>query len=121
MNVVESLESSFPLTAISMLNGIPMSFIYYKRNRSQHRKSRVPDSVVKDVVRISTERVTYAYRRVWAILRNSVLVVNIKAERRIMNMNNLSLPSSKHKNRTMKWKLTKPDDINVLWKPIYTM
>ena len=94
MTVVESLESSFPVTAISMLTGIPRSFIYYKRNISHHRKSRVPDSVVKDVVRISTERVTYGYRRVWALLRNSGLVVNIKTVRRIMKMNNLSLPSS---------------------------
>ena len=94
MTVVESLESSFPVTAISMLTGIPRSFIYYKRNRSHHRKSRVPDSVVKDVVRISTERVTYGYMRVWALLRNSGLVVNIKTVRRIMKMNNLSLPSS---------------------------
>ena len=68
------------------------------------------------MIRIAEERTTYGYRRIWALLRNSGTHVNVKAVRRIMKRNNLSLPYAKHKNRTRRRDLTKPDNINRLWE-----
>ncbi|MGP6207775.1 IS3 family transposase [Cuniculiplasma sp. SKW3] len=45
-----------------------------------------------EIIRISGERTTYGYRRVWALLRNSGIRVNIKTVRRIMRRNSLALP-----------------------------
>ncbi len=61
-------------------------------------------------------RTTYGYKRVWGILRNSGNRVNIKTVRRIMSSNGLALPYAKHKNRTRKKDLTKPEEINRLWE-----
>ena len=42
--------------------------------------------------------------------------MNIKTVRRIMRRNSLALPYAKHKNRTRRKDLTKPDNINILWE-----
>ena len=42
--------------------------------------------------------------------------MNIKTVRRITRRNSLALPYAKHKNRTRKRDLTKPDEINRLWE-----
>jgi hypothetical protein len=42
--------------------------------------------------------------------------VNIKAARRIMRRNSLALPYAKHRNRTRRKDLTRPDNINILWE-----
>ncbi len=42
--------------------------------------------------------------------------MNIKTVRRIMRRNDLALPYARHKNRTRRKDLTKPDDINRLWE-----
>ena len=65
---------------------------------------------------ISAERTTYGYRRIWALLRNSGIHVNIKTVRRIMRRNNLALPYAKRKNRTRRKDLSRPDNINRLWE-----
>ena len=49
-------------------------------------------------------------------MRNSGIHVNIKTVQRIMGRNDLALPYVKHKNRTGRKDLTKPDDINRLWE-----
>ncbi len=79
-----------------------------------NRKTRVTGSIETEIKRISGERTTYGYRRVWALLRNSGIHVNIKTVRRIMRRNNLALPYAKHKNRTRSGDLTKPHNINRL-------
>ncbi len=49
-------------------------------------------------------------------MRNSGTPVNIKTVRRVMKAHNLSLPYAKHRNRTGKKDLAKPDGINRLWE-----
>ena len=96
---------------------IPRSTIYYTRTgRSGRRKARISENIESEIIRISAERTTYGYRRVWAILRNSGIHVNIKTVKRIMRKNGLALPCAKHKNRTRKKDLTKPEEINRLWE-----
>ena len=56
------------------------------------------------------------YRRIWALMRNSGMHVNIKTVRRIMRNHNLALPYGKHRNRTRKRDLIKPVQINMLWE-----
>ena len=117
MTVVEMLRQEMPISRTSMAMGVHRSFIYY--NRKEHarkRKQRVSAEIVSEILSISLERSTYGYRRTWAMLRNSGIRVNVKTVRRIMQMNNLSLPYAKHKNRTRMKDLAKPDDINRLWE-----
>ena len=84
--------------------------------RSGKRKPRVSEIIEAEIMRLSAERTTYGYRRVWALLRNSGIHVNIKTVRRIMRRNNLSLPYAKHKNRRRKKDLIKPVHTNILWE-----
>ena len=65
---------------------------------------------------LSEDRTTYGYRRIWALLRNSGIHVNIKTARKIMRRNNLALPYAKHKNRTVRKDLIRPDNINIIWE-----
>ncbi len=78
--------------------------------------ARISMETESEILRIAGERTTYGYRRIWAMLRNSHKVVNIKTVRRIMRRNNLALPYARHRNRTRKRDLTKPGDINMLWE-----
>ena len=80
------------------------------------RKPRVPENIEAEIIRISAERTTYGYRRIWALLRNSGIHVNIKTVRRIMRRNSLGLPYASHKDRTRSRDLTRPDNINRLWE-----
>ena len=114
---VDILKKAMSVARISMIMDIPRSTIYYRRTwRSGTRKSRISENIESEIIRISGERTTYAYRRIWAILRNSGIHVNIKTVRRIMRRNSLALPYAKHKNRTRKKDLRKPDNIKRLWE-----
>ena len=117
MMVVNGLKAYMPVARISRAANIPRSFIYY--NRSGHtgkRKRRISGDVEEQIKRIAGERTTYGYRRIWAVMRNSGAPVNIKTVRRVMKAHNLSLPYSKHRNRTRKKDLAKPDGMNRLWE-----
>ena len=117
MMAVDTLKKEMPVARISRAMDIPRSSIYYNRiERSVNRKTRVTGSIETEIKRISGERTTYGYRRVWALLRNSGIHVNIKTVRRIMRRNNLALPYAKHKNRTRSGDLTKPHNIDRLWE-----
>lgn len=116
MSVVNILEPGMSIARISRAMGTPRSFIYYRRERYGKRKPRVPDYIEAEINRLSSERTTYGYRRIWALLRNSGARVNIKTVRRIMRRNGLALPYAKHKKRTRRKDLTKPEDINRLWE-----
>jgi transposase InsO family protein len=114
---IESLKPAMTVSRISRAMDVPRSSIYYRKTgRSGKRKPRVSEIIEAEIVRISAERTTYGYRRVWALLRNSGIYVNIKTVRRIMRRNSLALPYACHKNRTRKKDLTKPDNINRLWE-----
>ena len=117
MTVVNMLRQERPISRISTAMDVHRSFIYYNRKEHERkRKQRISAGIVSEILSISLERSTYGYRRIWAMLRNSGTRVNIKTVRRIMQMNCLSLPYARHKSRTRKKYLTKPDDINRLWE-----
>ena len=117
MMIVNILKKEMPITRISRAMNIPRSTIHYNRiERSGDRKPRVMESIESEINKLSGERTTYGYRRIWALMRNSGIHVNIKTVRRIMRRNSLSLPYAKHKNRTGKKDLTIPVDINTLWE-----
>ena len=117
MMIVNILKKEIPIARISRAMNIPRSTIHYNRmERSGNRKQRVPESVEREINKLSGERTTYGYRRIWALMRNSGIHVNIKTVRRIMKRTNLSLPYARHKNRTGKKDLTKPVNINMLWE-----
>ena len=117
MTVVNMLRQEMPISRISMAMDVHRSFIYYNRKEHERkRKQRISAWIVSEILRISLERSTYGYRRIWAMLRNSGTRVNVKTVRRIMRMNSLSLPYARHKSRKRKKYLTKPDDINKLWE-----
>ncbi|MEM0134284.1 MAG: IS3 family transposase [Thermoplasmatales archaeon] len=117
MTVVNELKNSMPVARISRAAGVPGSSIYCSRKEhAVNRKPRVSVEVISEIVRIASERTTYGYRRIWAMIRNSGKSVNIKTVRRMMRMNGLALPFSKYKNSTGRRYLTKPDAPDRLWE-----
>ena len=117
MEAVNNLRNKLSVSRISKITGIQRSYIYYNRkNAVRHRKSRISDNTINRILEISRERVTYGHRRIWAVLRNEGININIKTVRRIIKSRNLQLPYAKHKNRTNKRNLTKPSALNQLWE-----
>ena len=92
MMAVDTLKKEMPVARISRAMDIPRSSIYYSKMEKSSRKPRVSGSIESEIKRISGERTTYGYRRVWALMRNSGIHVNIKTVRRIMRRNDLALP-----------------------------
>ncbi|MDA8054567.1 MAG: IS3 family transposase [Thermoplasmatales archaeon] len=80
------------------ISGIPLSLFYYRQRKRD--VTRLNPSVVEDTLNIASERPTYRYRRIWAVPRNNGTAVNPKSVRRVLRINNLSLPYVKHKGRT---------------------
>ena len=114
---IKSLRPAMTVSGISRAMDIPRSSIYYRKTgRSGRRKPRISDNIEAEIIRISADRTTYGYRRIWALLRNSGIHVNIKTVRRIMRRNSLGLPYARHKDRTRSRDLTRPDNINRLWE-----
>ena len=115
METVNNLRDRMSISRFSKIIGIQRSYIYYNRKgTAKHKKSRISDNTINRLLEISGKRVTYGHRRIWAVLRNEGININIKTVRRIIKSNNLQLPYAKHKNRTNKRNLTKPSDINQL-------
>jgi len=115
MESVNNLRNKLSISGRAKITKIPRSYIHYKRkNTVKQRKSRIPENTINRIFEISEKIVTYGHRRIWAVLRNKGIKINIKTVRRIIKSNNLQLPYAKHKNRTNKRNLTKPRDINQL-------
>ena len=95
MTVVEDLRSDMPLREISWVSGISLSSLYYKEK--ERKVKRLFPQIERDIIRVASERPTYGYRRVWAVLRNNGTKVNRKAVRRVLRERNLSIPYVKHK------------------------
>ena len=75
------------------------------------------DPSIKERIRdIASERPTYGYRRVWAILRNHGTKVNQKTVRKVLKDNKLNLPASKHRGRTKTRSLFHPHGPDQLWQ-----
>ncbi len=114
---IETLRPAMATSRISRAMDVPRSSIYYRKiGKSGMRKPRISENIEAEIIRISAERTTYGYRRIWALLRNSGIHVNIKTVRRIMRRNSLALPYARHKNRTRTKDLTKPDNTDRLWE-----
>ena len=94
MMVLEDLKDQIPLREISRISGIPLSFYYY-RPRERHIQ-RLDPTIRNKIREIASERPTYGYRRVWAVLRNSGTHVNQKTVRKVLRDSNLSLPACFH-------------------------
>ena len=99
MSAIE-LSSKMPLKRISYITGMPRSFIYYNLNRNsiskKEYKTRSGKNTVDKIIELSSERITYGYRRIWALLRNSGININRKTVYKIMRENNLTLPVHRH-------------------------
>ena len=98
MMVIDDLKDKVPLREISMISGIPLSGYYYKPRERQ--VERLDPSIKERIRYIASERPTYGYRRVWAILRNQGTLVNRKTVRKVLKDSNLNLLTSKHRGRT---------------------
>ena len=91
MSAIE-LSSKMPLKRISYITGMPRSFIYYNLNRNsinrKEYKTGKGKNTVDKIIELSSERITYDYRRIWALLRNSGISINRKTVYKIMGDNN---------------------------------
>ena len=114
MTVVEDLRNDMSLREISRVSGISLSSLYYKEK--ERRVKRLSPLIEQDIIRTASERPTYGYRRVWAVLRNGGTKVNRKALRRVLRDRNLSLPYAKHKGRTKHRNLFRPTGPDQLWE-----
>ena len=77
---------------------------------------RLSPQIEQDIISTASERPTYGYRRVWAVLRNGGTKVNRKAVRRVLRSNNFSLPYARHKGRTKHRNLFRPTGPDQLWE-----
>ncbi|OWP54692.1 MAG: hypothetical protein B2I18_05505 [Cuniculiplasma sp. C_DKE] len=114
MMVIDDLKDQIPLREISRISGISLSGYYYKPVKRYIQRL---DPAIKEKVRyIASERTTYRYRRVWAVLRNSGTEVNQKIVRKVLKDNNLNLPAFKHRGRTKARNLFRPHGPDQLWQ-----
>ena len=102
------------LREISRVSGISLSSLYYKEK--ERRVKKFSPLIEQDIIRTASERSTYGYRRVWAVLRNGGTKVNRKAVRRVLRNNNLSLPYARHRGRTKSRNLFRPTGPDQLWE-----
>ena len=114
MTIVEDLRNDMSLREISRVSGISLSSLYYKEK--ERRVKRLSPLIEQDIIRTASERPTYGYRRVWAMLRNNGTKVNRKAVRRVLRDRNLSLPYAKHRGRTKQRNLFRPTGPDQLWE-----
>jgi transposase InsO family protein len=114
MTVVEDLRSDMSLREISRVSGISLSSFYY--HEKERRVKRLSPQIEQDIIRTASERPTYGYRRIWAMLRNNGTKVNRNAVRRVVRDRNLSLPYAKHRGRTKSRNLFRPTGLDPLWE-----
>ncbi len=96
--VINDLKDQIPLREISRISGQRDSGYYYKPVK--RRIQRLDPSTRARIKDIASERPTYGYRRVWAVLRNSDTKVNQKTVRKVLKDNNLNHPASRRRGGT---------------------
>ena len=114
MMVLEDLKQEMSLRNISRISGISLSGYYYRP--VERHIQRLDPSTRERIREIASERPTYGYRRVWAILRNQGTKLNQKTVRKVLKDSNLSLPASRHRGRTKTRNLVKPTGPDQLWE-----
>jgi transposase InsO family protein len=112
--VINDLKDQIPLREISRISGISLSGYYYKPMKRHIQ--RLDPSIKERIRYITSERPTYGYRRVWAILRNHGTKVNRKTVRKVLKDNKLNFPASKHRGRTNTRNLFRPREPDQLWQ-----
>ena len=86
MMVMEDLKHDMSLRNISRISGISLSGYYHK---STERHIQRLDPSIKEKIRyIASERTTYGYSRVWAVLRNSATEVTRRQSGRFLGITN---------------------------------
>ena len=75
--ITDILKKEIPVTRISRAMDIQRSTIYYTRAHGK-RLPRISQEIEEQALKIAGERITYGYRRIWALIRNSGIHVNIK-------------------------------------------
>ena len=91
MMVLEDLKQEMSLRNISRISGISLSGYSYRHR--ERNIQRLDPSTRERINDIASERPTYGYRRVWAILRNQGTMVNQKTVRKVLKESNLNLPA----------------------------
>ena len=117
MMAVEDLMDNMPLNRACNLVGIPRR-TYYNRKQFRIRivNTRITEEIISRIREICSERVTYGYRRIWAMLRNEGTHLNPKTVLSIMKRENLSLEPHRHMNRKGWKKLFHPTGPDQLWE-----
>ncbi|MGC8630739.1 MAG: IS3 family transposase, partial [Thermoplasmata archaeon] len=113
--IFSELKDNNNISKITNYLGISRSSIYYKK-RTNITRSRISKELEDQIIDLSKERVTYGYRRIWALLRNSGIRINAKTVYRVMKSHALTLKKYEHKNRKSRKDLTKPREPNKLWE-----
>ena len=99
---ITELNSTMSKSKISRVTGIQRSTIYSELNHTETVKeynTRMDSGTVNKVIEISSDRVTYGHRRVWAMLRNTGIYVNKTTVYRIMKKHKLTLPAYMHRTK----------------------
>ncbi|MHB1622938.1 MAG: IS3 family transposase [Cuniculiplasma sp.] len=117
MMAVEQLVENIPISRACNLMGIPRR-TYYNRKHFKNRtvNTRITSEIVIRIGEICSERITYGYRRIWAMLRNEGIYLNQKTVLSIMKRENLSLEPHRHLNRKGWKKLIHPNSPDQLWE-----
>ncbi|MEM4066166.1 MAG: IS3 family transposase [Candidatus Micrarchaeaceae archaeon] len=95
MIVVEDLGEYMSLREISSVSGISLSSFYYK----ERSVIRLSPQIEYDIIRIASERPTYGYWKVCAMIRNAGLRVNSKTVGSVFRNINLSTPYARYNGR----------------------
>ena len=119
MIAMNKIAVNMPISRACSLLGIPRRS-YYARKPVQIRinSSQVSSHTVQRIRDIYHERVTYGYRRVWALLRNEGIRLNQKTVLKIMSEEGLSLEPHVHRNRKGWKSLFHPGGPDDLWETV---
>ena len=113
--IISELKDQINASKITNYTNISRYSIYYKK-RTNITRSRINKELEELIIELSKERVTYGYRRIWALLRNSGIRINAKTVYRVMKNHALTLNKYEHKNRKSREELTKPKEPDKLWE-----
>ncbi|MGC8726073.1 MAG: IS3 family transposase [Thermoplasmata archaeon] len=94
------ISNGFSVKKATILSGVPKS-TYYNRLLVKEKKPRryIPEKDVKRVMDLCSMKITYGYRRIWALLKREGINHNPKTVLKVMKEYNLTLEKSVHKGR----------------------
>ncbi|MEM3290666.1 MAG: IS3 family transposase [Candidatus Micrarchaeaceae archaeon] len=113
--IISELKDQINASKITNYLGISRSSFHYKK-RANITTSRISKELEEQIIDLSKERVTYGYRRIWALLRNSGIRINAKTVYRVMKNYALKLNKYEYKKRKSREELTKPKEPDKSWE-----